>query len=104
MVHVWSGAQHVSTSINDYLGNVSPSGEPYTSVAVFKTIPDVSVVFNSMLGKPRDAAFEVINVGLFSPATTPQAAEDAHWQVEKVLLSRSMCGPGRFICLMGWMT
>ncbi|RLL97943.1 hypothetical protein CFD26_105021 [Aspergillus turcosus] len=94
VVDVLSGAQHISNSINDYLGNVSPSGEPYTSVAVFKTIPDVSVVFNSMLGKPRDAAFEVTNVGLFSPATTPQTAEDARWQVGDVLLSRSSAVPG----------
>ncbi|RHZ63002.1 hypothetical protein CDV55_104709 [Aspergillus turcosus] len=94
VLDVLSGAQHVSNSINDYLGNVSPSGEPYTSVAVFKTIPDVSVAFNSMLGKPRDAAFEVTNVGLFSPATTPQTAEDARWQVGNVLLSRSSAVPG----------
>ncbi|KAF7165601.1 hypothetical protein CNMCM6106_001682 [Aspergillus hiratsukae] len=94
VVDVWSGAQHVSNSINDYLGNVSPSGEPYTSVAVFNTIPDVSVVFNSLLGKPRDAAFEVTNVGLFSPATTSQTAEDARWQVGNVLLSRSSAVPG----------
>jgi hypothetical protein len=94
VVDVWSRAQHVSKSINDYLGNLSPSGEPHTSVAVLKTIPDVSIVFNSMLGKPRDAAFEVTNVGLFSPAPTPQTTEDAHWQVWNVLLSRSTAVPG----------
>lgn len=91
LVDIWSGARQVSKSINDYLCDVSPSGEPYTSVAVFKTIPDVSAVFHSMLGKPRDAAFEVTNVGLFSPATTPGASL---WRVGNVLLSRSAAVPG----------
>jgi hypothetical protein len=91
LVDIWSGAQQVSKSINDYLCDVSPSGEPYTSVAVFKTIPDVSAVFHSMLGAPRDAAFEVTNVGLFSPAAIPGASL---WQVGNLLLSRSAAVPG----------
>ncbi|KAG2014883.1 hypothetical protein GB937_006341 [Aspergillus fischeri] len=91
LVDIWSGARQVSRSINDYLCDVSPSGEPYTSVVVFKTIPDVSVVFHSMLGKPRDAAFEVTNVGLFSPAAIPGTSL---WKVGSVLLSRSAAVPG----------
>ncbi|RHZ54873.1 putative alcochol-O-acetyl transferase crmB [Aspergillus thermomutatus] len=95
LADVWSGAQQVSKSINDYLSNVSPSGEPYTSVAIFKTIPDVSLILNSMLGKPRDAAFEVTNVGVFSPAVAAKTEENASlWQVGKVLLSRSSAVTG----------
>lgn len=85
----WAGAQQVSKAINDYLRNVSPSGEPYTTVAPFKAIQDVSVIFNSMIGKPRDAAFEVTNIGLFSSSTTPKTENAPLWQVGKVLLSRS---------------
>ncbi|KPM40579.1 hypothetical protein AK830_g6016 [Neonectria ditissima] len=82
---VWPGAERVSRSIGDYLANVSPSGEPYTAVAVLENVPDVAAIFSSILGKPRDAAFEVTNVGLF-----PAATENAPlWQVGKVLLSRS---------------
>jgi hypothetical protein len=91
LVDVWSGAQQVSKSINGYLCDVSPSGEPYTSVAVYNTIPDVSAVFYSMFGKPRDAAFEVTNVGLFSPADIPGVSL---WKVGNVLLSRSAAVPG----------
>ncbi|KAF7556992.1 hypothetical protein G7Z17_g990 [Cylindrodendrum hubeiense] len=86
---IWAGAEQVSKVINDYLGNVSPSGEPYTAVAIFKTIEDVSVIFNSMIGNPRDAAFEVTNVGLFPSSTNPQTESAPLWQVEKVMLSRS---------------
>ena len=95
--NVWPGAQQVSNVMNDYLRNVSPSGEPYTAIALFKTIPDVSVIFNSMLGKPRDAAFEVTNVGLFSPSTTPKIEGAPLWQVGKVLLSRSSVVSGAAI-------
>jgi hypothetical protein len=95
LAEVWSGAQQVSKSINDYLCNVSLSGEPYTSVSVLKTIPDVSLVLNSMLGKPRDAAFEVTNVGVFTPAVAPKTKENTSlWQVGKVLLSRSSAVTG----------
>ncbi|KAK7418708.1 Alcohol acetyltransferase [Neonectria punicea] len=85
---VWPGAQQVSKSMTDYLANVSPSGEPYTAIAVLKTLPDVSVIFSSAVGNPRDAAFEVTNIGLFS-SSTPKTEDAPLWQVGKVLLSRS---------------
>ncbi|KKK24687.1 hypothetical protein ARAM_003775 [Aspergillus rambellii] len=92
---IWSGAEKASKSINDYLSNVSPSGEPYTSVAVFETIPDISAALVSMFGKPRDAAFEVTNVGVFSSPTIRKANEDTPlWEVEKVLISRSSIATG----------
>lgn len=95
---VWPGAQQVSTVMKDYLHNVSPSGEPYTTVALFKTLPDVSVIFSSMLGKPRDAAFEVTNVGLFSSPILK--TEDAPlWQVGRVLLSRSSLVSGAAVTI-----
>ncbi|KAK2825764.1 hypothetical protein FQN49_007386 [Arthroderma sp. PD_2] len=84
----WHGAQQASKATKEYLQNVSPSGEPYTTVAIFKAIPDISAIFPSMLGKPRDAALEVTNVGLFSSAS-PETEAAPVWQVGKVLLSRS---------------
>ncbi|KAM5341913.1 hypothetical protein ACJ41O_014944 [Fusarium nematophilum] len=83
---IWPGAQQASKAINGYLAHISPSGEPYTAVAFFEAIPDVSAVFKSMVGKPRDAAFEVTNVGQFSSSATE---EIPLWQVGRVLLSRS---------------
>ncbi|EHK24061.1 uncharacterized protein TRIVIDRAFT_190921 [Trichoderma virens Gv29-8] len=79
--NIWIGAQQASKGIRCYLEDVSPSGEPYTSVSVLQTIPDVSSIFSSMVGKTRDAAFEVTNVGVFSA-------------VGKVLLSRSSLATG----------
>ncbi|KAI4663925.1 uncharacterized protein J4E88_010775 [Alternaria novae-zelandiae] len=51
-------AHHTSQSISSYLATTSPTGEPYTSIAPFKLIPDVAAVFSSLLGTSRDAAFE----------------------------------------------
>ncbi|KAI9151855.1 putative alcohol acetyltransferase crmB [Paramyrothecium foliicola] len=90
---IWSGARQVSKAIEDYLRNVSDSGEPYTAVAIFKTIPDVSAVFNSLVGNPRDAAFEVTNIGMFAP-TSPSGEGTPSWQVGSVLLSRSSVASG----------
>ncbi|PWY83844.1 hypothetical protein BO94DRAFT_599288 [Aspergillus sclerotioniger CBS 115572] len=87
--HVWSSAAQVSQTINKYLSNISPSGEPYTSIAIFNTIPDVSAMLKSMIGNPRDAALEVTNIGVFSRATPFNREEIPLWHVTKVLLSRS---------------
>lgn len=88
-VDVWTAARKVSSIVNDYLSNVSPSGEPYTAVSALETIPDVSAIFKPMIGKPRDAAFEVTNVGIFATRATPETSEASIWQVGKVVLSRS---------------
>ncbi|KAL6231857.1 hypothetical protein BDW75DRAFT_233241 [Aspergillus navahoensis] len=67
-------------------------------LANFRSVPDVGVVFNLLLGSPRDAAFEVTNAGLFRPATTPVAEESASfWEIEKVLPSRSAAAAGAAI-------
>ncbi|UKZ67702.1 uncharacterized protein TrAtP1_008860 [Trichoderma atroviride] len=86
---VWIAARKVSGIVNDYLSNVSPSGEPYTAVSTLETIPDVSTIFKPMIGEPRDAAFEVTNVGIFPTRATPETNEASIWQVGKVVLSRS---------------
>ncbi|KAL7907347.1 alcohol acetyltransferase domain-containing protein [Trichoderma velutinum] len=96
---IWSGARQASKGIKHYLDNVSPSGEPYTAVSVLETIPDVSVIFTSIVGKPRDAAFEVTNIGLFSSVTTSEGNVSPDWRVGKVLLSRSSLVSGAAITI-----
>jgi hypothetical protein len=87
--NLWTAARTVSGTVNDYLSSISPSGEPYTAVSVLETIPDVSAIFQPMIGKPRDAAFEVTNVGLFSARASSETNKASIWQVGKVVLSRS---------------
>lgn len=96
---VWSCAQQASKGIRQYLDNVSPSGEPYTAVSVLETIPDISAIFTSIVGKSRDAAFEVTNVGRFSSAATSERKADICWQLGKVLLSRSSLVSGAAITI-----
>ncbi|PTB49840.1 hypothetical protein M431DRAFT_499860 [Trichoderma harzianum CBS 226.95] len=96
---IWSCAQQASKGIRQYLDNVSPSGEPYTAVSVLETIPDISAIFTSVVGKPRDAAFEVTNIGLFSSAAASERKADSCWQVGKVLLSRSSLVSGAAITI-----
>jgi hypothetical protein len=94
---IWPGAREVSNTMDDYLQNVSPSGEPYTAIAALKPVIDFSVICNAMLGQPRDAAFEVTNVGLLTPLASLEAEEASLWRVEKVLLSRSALASGAAI-------
>ncbi|KAL6827951.1 alcohol acetyltransferase [Trichoderma camerunense] len=96
---IWTCAQQASKGIRHYLDNVSPSGEPYTAVSVLETIPDVSAIFTSIVGEPRDAAFEVTNVGLFSSAATSERKANTCWQVGKVLLSRSSLVSGAAVTI-----
>jgi hypothetical protein len=91
----WSGSRKAAGSLNEYRKNVSPSGEPYTAVAAFKNIADVTAIFKGLPGNPRDAGLELTNVGLFPSAVVANDASEeagpgaAAWQVGKVLLSRS---------------
>lgn len=81
-------ARHTADAISKYLtSNPSPSGEPYTSVAFFGAIPDVAVAFKSMIGAPRDAAFEISNVGQFAGSAGDEEA--AKWRVGRMVFSRS---------------
>ncbi|KAF2690733.1 hypothetical protein K458DRAFT_326558 [Lentithecium fluviatile CBS 122367] len=91
-------ARETSEKIKKYLtDNLSPSGEPYTAIAVFKTIPDVSVVFNSTLGNERDAAFEVSNLGAFTGST--KLGANAQWHVGRVTFSRSSVVSGSAVTM-----
>jgi len=88
-------AHHTSQEIASYLANASPTGEPYTSIAPFKLIPDVAAVFTSLLGTTRDAAFEVSNLGRFIPPAADQLrhghgnGDAACWRMGRMAFSRS---------------
>ena len=86
-------AQYTSKEIKRYLADASPTGEPYTSIAPFKLIPDVAAVFTSLLGTTRDAAFEISNLGRFHDASAdhlPHGDNDAaHWRIGRMVFSRS---------------
>ncbi|PSN69557.1 hypothetical protein BS50DRAFT_661391 [Corynespora cassiicola Philippines] len=98
--NVWAGAQQTGNDVRQYLtGNLSPSGEPYTAVAVFKRIPDVSVVFNSTLGKDRDATLEVSNLGVFSRPHEGANGDCLHCHVGRVTFSRSSVISGSAITI-----
>ncbi|CAI6101130.1 unnamed protein product [Clonostachys chloroleuca] len=84
----WARAGKVSKAINEYLANVSPSGEPYTAVSVFKNLPELCPIFTSMIGNPRDAAFEVTNIGRFTSGVGTDTERNARWEVGKMMLSR----------------
>ncbi|KAF1945055.1 hypothetical protein EJ02DRAFT_509756 [Clathrospora elynae] len=83
---IWPEAHKVAQEIKRYLTNTSPSGQPYTTFAIFGSIPDISPIFTGTLGRPRDTAFELSNLGVFPNAT---AGGDAVWQLGKVTFSRS---------------
>ncbi|KAF2001387.1 hypothetical protein P154DRAFT_521774 [Amniculicola lignicola CBS 123094] len=96
---IWPGARAASKVISNYLtSNLSPSGEPYTAVAIFKTIPDVSIIFNSTLGKDRDAAFEVSNLGSFLSGSAEEGT-DSLWKVGRVTFSRSSVVSGSAVTM-----
>ncbi|CAN9285620.1 unnamed protein product [Alternaria alternata] len=95
-------ARHTAESIKGYMGTKSPSGEPYTSIAAFKGIHDIAAVFKSMVNTPRDAAFEISNLGRFPPASSPSfdvpdsACED-RCRIGRMTFSRSAVGFGAAI-------
>ncbi|KAG9253418.1 uncharacterized protein F5Z01DRAFT_138670 [Emericellopsis atlantica] len=96
----WAGAHNVAETLRAYRNNVSPSGEPYTAVAAFQGIPDVGVVFESLRGKPRDAALEVTNIGVFPSVSSENGEADGGvWKVGKVLLSRSAVVSGAAVTI-----
>ncbi|CBX92507.1 hypothetical protein IAQ61_006104 [Plenodomus lingam] len=80
-----AAARHASEEIQSYLkDHMSPSGEPYTSVAFYGGIPDVAAAFKSMVGGNREAAFEVSNLGRFM-----DNAADGQWRIGRMVFSRS---------------
>ncbi|RYN16343.1 hypothetical protein AA0115_g12397 [Alternaria tenuissima] len=97
-----AAARHVSETIKGYMGNKSPTGEPYTSVAAFKGIHGIAAVFKSMVNAPRDAAFEISNLGRFSTPSSPSfdvpdGACEGRCRIGRMTFSRSAVGFGAAI-------
>ncbi|KAF2852398.1 hypothetical protein T440DRAFT_447105 [Plenodomus tracheiphilus IPT5] len=91
-----TAARHTSKEIQSYLkDNLSPSGEPYTSVAFYGGLPDVAAAFKSMVGSNRDAAFEVSNLGRFSDYS--EAKSVPQWRIGRMTFSRSAVAFGAAI-------
>jgi hypothetical protein len=97
-----AAGRHTAKTIKEYMGNKSPSGEPYTSIAAFKGIHDTAAVFKSMLNTPRDAAFEISNLGRFPPPSSPSLdvpndACEGRCRIGRMTFSRSAVGFGAAI-------
>lgn len=85
-----AAATYTAECIKDYLsGNPSPTGEPYTSVAFFKALPDLAAVFKLMIGADRDSAFEISNIG-----RTEDVSESTQWRIGRMTFSRSAVAMG----------
>lgn len=94
---IWSMAANISESIKNHRTNCSPSGEPYTAIAALKTLPDVSLLFTSSIGKDRDAALEVSNLGAFPQPDTAEI--DSTWRVGRMTFSRSSVVSGSAVTI-----
>ncbi|KAF2846134.1 hypothetical protein T440DRAFT_502005 [Plenodomus tracheiphilus IPT5] len=94
---IWPQARGTMKQIQTYLKNTSPSDEPHAGVAIFKTIPDVSPIFQGAPGNPRDALFELSNLGVL-PKNPLRASDTMNgqeaWRVGKVTFSRSVVVSG----------
>ncbi|KAE9367492.1 hypothetical protein N431DRAFT_428855 [Stipitochalara longipes BDJ] len=91
---IWTQARKIQDETRRYFGNTSPSGESYTNIAVFKTIPDLAPILKSQLGQPRPEAFEVSNLGTFSVPTIPKVGFGPTWKAGKVTVSRAALAAG----------
>jgi hypothetical protein len=96
---MWPQAERVAAKIREYLDNISPSGEPYTAVAAFKNVSDVSGVFLSLLENERDAAIEVSNLGTFAGLNKTPDGVNTLWQIGRATFSRSSVVSGSAITL-----
>lgn len=90
----WKHAKKVQQATRRYFANTSPSGEPYTNVAVFKLIPDVKAFLTSCVGNPRGESFEVSNLGTFPQPKNLQGDGSPFWQRGKLRLSRCAFASG----------
>lgn len=93
-MEIWNQARKTQEDTRRYFANTSPSGEPYTNIALFKLIPDLSAAMPSTVGKARDEAFEVSNLGVFSRPTLLKAGDGPIWQAGKVTVSRGAFASG----------
>lgn len=91
---IWTQARKIQDETRRYFGNTSPSGEPYTNIAIFKTIPDLAPILKSQLGQPRPEAFEVSNLGNLSVLTIPKVGFGPIWKAGKVTVSRAAFASG----------
>ncbi|KIW62370.1 hypothetical protein PV04_10550 [Phialophora macrospora] len=102
--NVWTHAQKIQQATRRYLVNTSSSGEPYTNIAFFKLIPDLSAALTATLGNARSESFEVSNLGTFSqPQNLKAGAPGPVWQAGKVTISRCAyaAGGSLVVCVLG---
>lgn len=102
-LNIWPHAQKLQQGTRRYFGNTSPSGEPYTNIAFFKLIPDLTAALTATLGQPRGESFEVSNLGTFSQPRTLKAGPTPVWKAGKVTISRCAYAAGGplVVCVMG---
>lgn len=86
----WQPTQICQNAIETYLSHRGNA----INVARFKNILDMASIFTSKLGKARDSAFEVSNLGVFD---APKV--DGGWEVSKVVFSRSAFASGSAIAV-----
>jgi hypothetical protein len=92
-ISFWSHASKIQEATRAHFANASPSGQPYTNVAMFKIIPDLSAALNSTLGNPRGESFEVSNMGTFAQHRDVGEAP-AVWQTGRAVVSRCAYAAG----------
>jgi hypothetical protein len=92
-ISFWSHARKIQEATRAHFANASPSGQPYTNVAIFKMIPDLSAALNSTLGNARGESFEVSNMGTFAQHRDVGGAP-AVWQTGRAVVSRCAYAAG----------
>jgi hypothetical protein len=90
---IWSHARKIQEATRAHFANASPSGQPYTNVAIFKVIPDLTAALKSTLGNARGESFEVSNVGTFAQHRNVDRA-GAIWQTGRAIVSRCAYAAG----------
>lgn len=92
---IWNHAWKIQDATTRYLGNISPSGEAYTNVAIFKVIPDIAAALSATVGNARGESFEVSNMGTFSDTVhSKSGGHSPIWRAGNVLLSRGAYAAG----------
>lgn len=86
----WQQAQLCQSAIKAYLAH----GGNAINVARFKNIPDISSIFTSKIGQPRDSAYEVSNLGVFNASGV-----ESGWQSSRIVFSRSAFASGSAIAV-----
>jgi uncharacterized membrane protein len=99
---IWTQARKIQQATRRYFANVSPSGEPYTNIAFFKLIPDLTAALTATLGNARGESFEVSNLGTFSQPKNNTNAGPV-WRAGKVTISRCAYAAGAplVVCVLG---